>query len=235
MKIKTFFYIWLFLFSLSCSEIPPKPQIPTDMKQSPPVFEMFGYARCSNCPVVEEAMDSLKRLYGDSIIVIQYHLRILGDTLSPEEVTSRANFYQVNNVAPVIFINGIYRITGAPDSAYSTFHSYFLNSQRKPLIFTTETDTIGDSLIIKIILPDTITIDTTDSIYTVVTQDSIYFAQPGAPDSLFNNVSRFIHSGKLQYENIFKIPLLDRPYFINIFIQNPTTHEIKSAWVIKED
>jgi len=72
MKIKAFFIHGFFFFFLSCSEIPPRPEIPGEQKLSPPVFEMCGYARCSNCPEVEEALDTLKTIYGDSIKDYEY-------------------------------------------------------------------------------------------------------------------------------------------------------------------
>ena len=222
MKIKAFFFLWFFLFFLSCSEIPPKPEISGEQKLSPPVLEMFGYARCSNCPEVEEALDQLKTVYEDSIIVIQYHLRLLGDTLSPEEVNVRANFYNVDNIAPVTFINGIQKITGAPDSAYVTFYNYFWNAKRNPIIFDMKIDTADETLSINITIPDTILIDPSDSLYVIATIDSIYFAQPGAPDSMFNNVAKFIHSQKLERINQIYVPLsiINRKSNLNIFIQS---------------
>ena len=158
---------------------------------------MFGYARCSNCPIVEHAVDSLKKVYKDSIIVLEYHLRLAGDTISPENVSDRATFYNIGNAVPVTMIQGIYRIDGAENdvpSQLSSFQDYFnsLKEKSDSVGLKALIDTVRDSVEFTFDIDSFENVDTLREILIVLlTEDSVKFIQSGASDTFYNNVVRF--------------------------------------------
>lgn len=180
---------------LSCSRVPPVPRTDVE-KKIIPVFEVFGYARCSNCPLVEHATDSLKALYKDSVSILEYHLRLLGDTLSPEEINTKTELYNIQNTAPCTIIQGTRRIDGAEDSEETqleSFKSYYnaLRAQKDSVGLYLTTDTMNDTIIITLDADSIMNIDTLkDVIFLSITEDSVFFQLSGAEDSIYNNVVR---------------------------------------------
>ncbi len=188
--------IFFLILMSGCSRLPPLPENTEGIKQTP-VFEVFGYARCSNCPIVEHAVDSLKSLYQDSIIVLEYHLRLLGDTLSPSNINGRTDFYNIGTSVPVSIIQGTYRIDGAEDNTQNQivkFQNYYTSLRRgtDSVILRIQADTMGDSVDIIFNADSVQNIDTlSDALFVLITEDSIKFVQSGAEDSTYNNVVTF--------------------------------------------
>lgn len=186
-----------YLVVQSCSKVPKIPKV-DEGKKNIPVFEVFGYARCSNCPIVDHAVDSLKALYKDSIAVLEYHLQNLGDTLSPEEIDMKIDLYDIGNSVPSTIIQGIYRIDGAEDTEdkqITKFNSYYksLRLLRDSVGIYMSLDTINDSIQITFYADSSQYIDTLkDVLFVIITEDSVLFKQSGASDSIFNNVVRYI-------------------------------------------
>ncbi len=188
--------IFLLVVLFSCSRLPPKPELPSKKRQIP-VFEVFGYARCSNCPIVEHATDSLKKVYTDSIIILEYHLRIAGDTISPQNIETRASFYNIGNAVPITIIQGIYRIEGAESDVttqFSTFKDYFLSLRERTdsvgLLVTI--DTVEDSIEFTIDVDSAENVDTATEVFILLlTEDSVRFIQGGATDTIYNNVVKY--------------------------------------------
>ncbi len=188
-----FYFFLLFSINLSCSRLPQIEE--PSSKTMVPVFEVFGYARCSNCPNVERALDSLKHIYGDSVIVLEYHMRVLGDTLSPISILERQGLYNIGTSAPVTIVQGTQRIEGATGVSLSLFENYY-NSIRRfddsvGLYF--EHQWLGDSLLININIENALDFSGA-RLFLFLTQDSVFFKQSGAPDSIFNNVVRHYES-----------------------------------------
>ncbi len=189
----TFF---IFIAISSCSRVPEPPA--EEAGQSIiPVFEVFGYARCQNCPIVEHAVDSLKKLYGDSIAVLEYHLRWDGgDTISPEDIDLKTILYAISNAAPVTIIQGVHRVDGAESdesAQIEKFDTYYksLRLLNDSINLIISFDTTGDSLLITFNCDSLQSIDTTTSVlFVAITEDSVFFALSGAEDSVYNNVVR---------------------------------------------
>lgn len=112
--------LFIGLLLVGCSKCPTLLEISSNRTV---LAEIFSYSRCSNCPNAEEAIHRLVSEYGDSLAVLIYHMRILGDTLSPEDVQARAEWYGVGEKAPIAFFDGVERLTGAEseEAAYKNY------------------------------------------------------------------------------------------------------------------
>ncbi|MEO0078427.1 MAG: hypothetical protein ABIK86_05455, partial [candidate division WOR-3 bacterium] len=62
-----------------CSSAPEVSIIPTNRVV---LAELFTWQRCSYCPYAARTLDSLAREFADSVVVVAYHRRVAGDTLS---------------------------------------------------------------------------------------------------------------------------------------------------------
>jgi hypothetical protein len=198
------FLLALLVFLISCSRLPQLPEH-TAMPVIP-VFEVFGYARCSNCPVVEKSLDTLKQEFGDSVVVLQYHMRILGDTLSPASISERQTLYNIGFSAPVTIVHGEERIEGASGVNLSMFENYYraLRNREDSVVLKLTYIDQGDTA--KLIVGVENPIDFQGKkLFLFVTRDSVFFKQSGAPDSIFNNVVRFYLSAKPQFPFELKI------------------------------
>ncbi|MDI6850827.1 MAG: hypothetical protein QMD82_02690 [bacterium] len=160
-----------------------------------PVFEVFGYARCPNCSIVEKSLDSLKQNLSDSVVVLQYHMRTLGDTLSPESILERQNLYNIGSSAPVTIIHGEERIEGSSGVSLSMFENYYraLRSREDSLGLKVTYIDEGDTARMIIGAAGEFSLERL-KLFVFLTRDSIIFKQPGAPDSIFNNVVTFYRS-----------------------------------------
>ncbi len=85
--------------------------------------EIFSYSGCAYCPNAEEAIHDLASEYGDSLAVLIYHMRLNGDTLSPQDAQARADWYEVGNRAPIAFFDGMEKWIGA-QSVESAYNGY---------------------------------------------------------------------------------------------------------------
>jgi len=179
--------IYLLIF---CSEAPRVIEEPTGRVV---LAEDFSFARCTYCPYAEDALDSLFTEFKDSLAVIIYHRRVLGDTLSPAYIAVRESLYQIT-ASPTVVFDGIYNVqTEDPEQDYSTYKSCIINERNKEpkLKLQLETNLIGNSvnLNLQVIVVDSI-LASDYRLFFALYEDSVYFKQTGAPDSIFNFVVR---------------------------------------------
>uniref|UniRef100_A0A7V1EHW1 Omp28-related outer membrane protein n=1 Tax=candidate division WOR-3 bacterium TaxID=2052148 RepID=A0A7V1EHW1_UNCW3 len=188
MKRYSIFFVFLLFFF--CSESP-------EIKKEPAgrivLAEFFTFARCVYCPYAEEALDSLSKEYGDSLAVIAYHRRALGDTLSPPYVAVRESLYSIQT-SPVVVFDGLHIVqTEKPEDDYPTYKNC-IDVERGDTTFLRlqmEISAQGTSINLKTML---IPLDTIEPgnyrLFMIVVEDSVYFKQVGAPDSIFCFVMR---------------------------------------------
>lgn len=190
---KRFLRIVFFGLLCGCSRL-PTPEEPATVPIIP-VFEVFGYARCSNCPAVEHALDSIKFEFDDSVVVLQYHMRILGDTLSPQSILERQNLYNVGSSAPVTVIHGEEILQGSSGVSTQLFKAYYssIRSREDSVAVVIASHLEGDSVLFTLSVKEE-TVVPGARLFIFVTQDSIIFKQTGVPDTIFNNVVRFYSS-----------------------------------------
>lgn len=173
----------------SCSEAP---RVIISPSERIVLAELFTWARCPNCPFATQALDSLKKEYPDSLIVIAYHRRVLGDTLSPQYVENRKAFYYTSGGEPAVLFDGTGPVwTTDPPQNYQTYKTHIINrrNQKSPLKIKLEPQT-G---IIKATIIATDVINATNlRLFFIICEDSIRFSLSGAYDSVFNHVMRAI-------------------------------------------
>ncbi len=176
---------------VACSEAP---YIKDEPKGRIVLAEFFTFARCAYCPGAEHALDSLSNEYGDSLAVIAYHRRILGDTLSPEYCSAREILYGITTSPATVFggVSGIIQ-TQDPSQNYLTFKGWIIRRRSVASNIEVELETTISSSSAHILLC-IITVDSIEAgdnrLFVVLYEDSVYFAQVGAPDSIFRYVVR---------------------------------------------
>jgi hypothetical protein len=127
----------LFLASLGalavfagCSEAPVLEIKPTNRVV---LAEYFTWMRCAYCPYASRALDSVAADFKDSLVVIAYHRRMAGDTLSPEYAETRRLFYYSSNGEPATtFDGGDVVWTPGPEYNYPTFHGKTVVARNVP-------------------------------------------------------------------------------------------------------
>ncbi len=178
------------LFLISCSDAP-------EIKKEPAnrivLAEFFTFARCVYCPYAEEALDSLSKEFKDSLAIIAHHRRVLGDTLSPFYVAVRESLYSIQT-SPVVVFDGLYNVqTEKPEDDYPTYKNYITTERGKKtgLRLNLEKEIEGSmvSLQVKVVAVDSI-VSSDYRLFIVLSEDSVYFKQTGAPDSIFYFVMR---------------------------------------------
>ncbi|MEO0073045.1 MAG: Omp28-related outer membrane protein [candidate division WOR-3 bacterium] len=179
------------LVAAGCSDAPLVPLVPTNRIV---LAEFFTWQRCVYCPYAAHALDSLVREFKDSVVVIAYHRRVAGDTLSPEYVERRRAFYYETGGEPAtVFDGGEVVRTPGPQYNYPTFRNYILGARSsRPLAqIAVEADVSTDTIRVVVRLWG---VDSTPAetlrLLTVITEDSIRATQTGATDSVFNSVMR---------------------------------------------
>ncbi len=188
--MKRYSIFFVFLLFLSCSESP-------EIKKEPAgrivLAEFFTFARCVYCPYAEEALDSLSKEYGDSLAVIAYHRRALGDTLSPPYVAVRESLYSIQT-SPIVVFDGVHIVqTEKPEDDYPTYKNFIELERGDTTFLRLQLDIAvqGSSINLKSIL---IPLDTIEQgnyrLFLIVVEDSVYFKQVGAPESIFCFVMR---------------------------------------------
>jgi hypothetical protein len=110
------------MLTMMCSKnesTEPEPQ--TGYKRTA-VIEFFTYHHCQNCPFAEAAIDSIFAMHGDSLVVIEYHIRFAGDTLSPCStfVEDREALYGVL-ACPTTEFDGVEEVVGAEGDLVATY------------------------------------------------------------------------------------------------------------------
>lgn len=175
---------------LSCSEAP---RIEVEPTPRVVLAELFTFARCTYCPFSEHALDSLSEEYKDSLAVISYHRRLLGDTLSPAYVAVRESLYQID-VSPTVVFDGVHVVqTEDPSQNYSTYQGYIIERKTVApnLRLYLETTLISSSVNLKLHIVAIDSIENGDyHLFFAVYEDRVYFAQSGAPESTFSYVMR---------------------------------------------
>lgn len=190
MKLFSILLIGIFLL-LSCSEAPITEEEPTGRIV---LAEFFTFARCSFCPEAEHTLDSLSREYEDSLAVIAYHRRVAGDTISPEYVSSREALYGITSSPATVFdgISGVVQ-TEDPEQNYSVFKGWIINNRNiaPKLRLHLEKNLVASSVNLKLHIVSVDSIESNEyRVFFVLYEDSVYFAQSGAPDSTFYYVVR---------------------------------------------
>jgi thiol-disulfide isomerase/thioredoxin len=180
-----------------CSEAPVLEIKPTNRVV---LAEFFTWMRCGYCPYAARALDSVAADFQDSLVVIAYHRRVAGDTLSPEYVENRKTFYYSSNGEPAtVFDGGEVVWTPGPEYNYPTFHAKTVVARNSPP---------GAQLSLAAALSDsdgTITVSATGvsstpteslRLFVVVVEDSVRAYLPGAYDSIFRYVMRQMLPGE---------------------------------------
>lgn len=217
------------------------PTLPMGATNRIVLLEIFGYARCLNCPLAEQEAFELSSAYPESISVLIYHQGILGDTLSPQPFTDeRVEWYGIHE-APTAIFDGISKVVGAPgeDEYLNIFRSR--RTDPSPVDIELESSIIGTAgaLHLSTSALGSLPGDTL-RIFTIVYEDSVEFIQSGAQDSIFNHVVRTVlpDAGGIIYQ-----PGLDttinfenrwNPKMIGAvaFIQDMETKEVLNSCVI---
>lgn len=121
-----------------CSKCPVVPEGDTNRTV---LVELFSFVGCAFCPNAEEAVDSLKSEYRDSLAVLIYHMRVSGDTLSPEDAQTRAEWYGVS-AAPTALFDGDRKLVGAStvEIAYNSYKDRIVTRRSTPSSFEMSTD-----------------------------------------------------------------------------------------------
>jgi hypothetical protein len=175
---------------ISCSEAPKVEVEPTGRIV---LAELFTFARCVYCPFAEHALDSLSEEYNDSLAVIAYHRRVVGDTLSPSYIAVRESLYEIES-SPTVIFDGVNKVqTEDPDVDYAVFKGWIIHERNvaSRLKLALETNLIYPSVTIKLTV---VTVDSIENgdyrLFLVLYEDSVYFPQTGAPVSIFYYVMR---------------------------------------------
>jgi hypothetical protein len=176
-----------------CSEAPEVEEQP---KGRIVLAEFFTFARCTYCPWAEHALDSLSHEYDDSLALIAYHRRVLGDTLSPEYIAARESYYGITTSPATIFdgVSGIIQ-TQDPSQNYLTFKGWIIQRRNvaPKLELNLETTLLSSSVNLKL---NIVSVDSIEEgnycLFIVLYEDSVYFPQTGVPESIFHYVVRKI-------------------------------------------
>ena len=181
----------LIVITLSCTKnesTEPDPQ--TGYKRTA-VIEFFTYHHCPNCPFAEAAIDSIFGMHGDSIVVIEYHAKIAGDTLSPCStfVSNRQTLYGIS-AYPTVEFDGVEEVVGAVGDLVSTYlnilESRFSNkSSLRISVFQAQfVDPSSVSFNMQIMA----NADVSGRLFIVLTEDSVVL-----DDSVYNFVARQVY------------------------------------------
>lgn len=181
----------ILLLVVACSDAPLVPLVPTNRIV---LAEFFTWQRCVYCPYAAHTLDSLVREFQDSVVVIAYHRRVAGDTLSPAYVeVRRALYYETGGEPATVFDGGEVVRTPGPQHNYTIFRNYILGAKStKPKIQLDLDAAIGTDtgrVIVRVWGVDSTPAETL-RLFTVITEDSVPATLTGATDSVFNSVMR---------------------------------------------
>lgn len=176
---------------LGCSDAPEVPLVPTNRVV---LAELFTWQRCPYCPHAARALDSLAREFSDSVVVIAYHRRVAGDTLSPGYVESRrALYYESGGEPATVFDGGEVVRTLGPEHNYQTFRNYILAARSLAPKVQLELAVTLDSVVGTVVVSAS-GVDSTPAgslrLFVAITEDSLPATQAGATDTVFNSVMR---------------------------------------------
>lgn len=231
---------------LGCSDAPLVPLVPTNRVV---LVELFTWQRCVYCPYAARTLDSLKKEFNDSVMVVAYHRRVAGDTLSPEYVEERRAFYYESGGEPAtVFDGGPVVRTPGPEYNYETFKNFLLGAKSVlpgvEMALTVQSDSFRATIEAFVFVVDS-TPQESLRLFLVITEDSLREVLPGATDSVFNDVMRAIlpdvdglpfkltRGDTLRFEQTVSFA----PYWkykhlkVVSFVQQPATHQVlQTCW-----
>jgi hypothetical protein len=255
MKIKARIISWtgkpvILPFLLLLCHCSDSPEIKPEPTGRIVLAEDFSFARCAYCPYAEDALDSLAREYGDSLAVLVYHRRQLGDTLSPAYVAVRESLYQITS-SPTVVFDGTHIVqTEDPDQDYEVYKNNIVLERNRDAKLTMDLKAEIVTNIVNLTLhtevKDSVNSDSC-RLFFVIYEGEVFFKQTGAPDSIFDYVVRKILPSEqgipmtlafpdsLTNEENFSVSPDWDPDKIGVvaFIQDMKTKEVLQATVIK--
>jgi hypothetical protein len=217
---------------------------PADKYSRNVLIELFTYHSCQSCPLSEAAIDSLFSLYGDSLVVLEYHKNTTGDTLSPCStfVNARETMHNVSGTYPTAVFDGVEKNTEASGDIYSSYLNiiqdrFSKKSDIKIASFEANAvDSTSVSYNISIISDKSVT----GKLFFVLAEDSVVFE-----DSVYNFVVRQVYPGNdgmdfsISEDDPFStsgsIPLNWIPsgeVGLDIFVQNTSTNAVYQGGLI---
>ncbi len=230
-----------------CSSAPEVSIIPTNRVV---LAELFTWQRCSYCPYAARTLDSLAREFADSVVVVAYHRRVAGDTLSPEYVEERRAYYYDQGGEPAtVFDGGPPVRTPGPEHNYATFRNYILAAKsvtpKVQLDLAAELDSLEGTVTVAARGVDSTPSDTLQ-LFVVLVEDSVRKDLPGATDSVFNSVMRAMLPGptgrpirltRLDTLTVKESFPLNQKWNrarlgVVAFVQHPTTQQVLQAAAI---
>jgi thiol-disulfide isomerase/thioredoxin len=227
-----------------CSEAPVLEIRPTNRVV---LAEFFTWMRCGYCPYAARALDSVARDFSDSLLVIAYHRRVAGDTLSPDySETRRLFYYSANGEPATVFDGGEVIWTPGPEYNYPTFHARTVAARNVPPGAQLGIDAaVGDSDGSATVWATGVSSTPTESLrlFVVLIEDSVRAYLPGASDSVFRHVMRRMLAGvegetislaaadTVEREYRFQLePFWNRPMLgLVAFVQDMSTHAVLQA------
>ncbi len=238
-----FFGSSLLLF-FGCSDAPLIPLVPTNRVV---LVEFFTWQRCVYCPYAARALDSLQKEFADSVVVIAYHRRVAGDTLSPEYVEERRQLYYESGGEPAtVFDGGPVVRTPGPEYNYETFKNYILGAKavlpQVELAVAVQRDSSRATVVARVFGVDA-TPEESLRLFIVITEDSVRAVLSGATDSVFNDVMRAMvpdvnglpcwlrRGDSLRFEQTVQFPVHWNPGRLNVvcFVQEPLSRRVLQA------
>jgi hypothetical protein len=203
--------------------------------------------RCGYCPYASRALDSVAADFNDSLVIIAYHRRLAGDTLSPEYAETRRLFYYRSNGEPAtVFDGGEVVYTPGPEYNYPTFHGKTVVARNVPPgAQMSMAATLSDSAGTITISATGVSSTPTESLklFVVIVEDSVRAYLPGAYDSVFRHVMRQMLPGEdgapvslvvgdtVVVERQFQLkPFWNRSMLGAVtFVQDMSTHKVLQA------
>jgi thiol-disulfide isomerase/thioredoxin len=229
------------LLLAACSEAPVLEVRPTNRVV---LAEFFTWMRCSYCPYAARALDSVADDFADSLVIIAYHRRVAGDTLSPECAETRRELYYATGGEPATtFDGGAVVWTTAPEYNYPTFHAMTEAAKSvEPRAQLGVSAALTDSTGTVTVWATGVSSTPTDTLrlFVVLVEDSVRAYLPGATDSVFRHVMRQMLPGvegepvtlvlgdTVRKEYDFRVrPFWSHPMLgVVAFVQNGDTREV---------
>jgi thiol-disulfide isomerase/thioredoxin len=182
---------WGLLTVAGCSDAPILVVRPTNRVV---LAELFTWMRCGYCPYAAHALDSVADDFPDSMVVIAYHRRVAGDTLSPDYSETRtALYYTAGGEPATVFDGGAVVRTSDPAEDYPTFRALALAAKNvEPGAQLSINATLGDSSGTVTVRVTGVSSTPTDTfaLHVVLVEDSVRAYLSGATDSVFRHVMR---------------------------------------------
>jgi len=236
------FLILLAMFLIHCTK-GTEPPSETGYKRKVAI-EIFSFHNCPNCPAAEKAVDSLFKIHGDSLVVIEYHENITGDTLSPCTTFVDGRIAQYNITAyPTVVFDGVIIHSGGTGDLFTTYLNTITDrfAKKSNLKFETLFANFSNSTSINFNISISADEDVSGKLFIVLTEDSIVFK-----DSLYHFVAKqvfpnedglnFSVSDDNPYGTSGSIPLSwqsNGDVWLNIFIQNISNNTIYQGGSVK--